>query len=73
MFRGRLDNVEVIDTSAVPKDKYLCVCGASRFKWIATNGTIKLGGFVPDDYEYECLGCGKKHTEKQIKEFFGRF
>ena len=62
--------VEVVDTSAKPKTEYVCVCGARRFKWVATHGMIKPGGFKPDEYIYECLGCGKKVEEKQIKAFF---
>ena len=62
--------VEVVNTGSTPKTEYICSCGARRFKWVATNGMIKSGGFRPDEYVYKCLGCGKEVTDKQIKAFF---
>ena len=76
MFRGNstesIADTPITDTSAVVKTEYLCSCGAKRFKWIATNGVIRVGGFKPEEYEYECLGCGKRHDEQMIRVFFKR-
>lgn len=74
MFRGNtsetLEAVPVQNVSATPKTDYLCSCGAKRFKWVATMGTIRVGGFKADQYEYECLGCGRKHTDETIRAYF---
>ncbi len=51
---------------------FVCSCGASRFKWVATNGRVRVGGFQPEDYVYECLGCTKQHTDTDVKAFFAR-
>ncbi len=61
-----------VEAGAVNKSVYLCSCGARRFQWVATNGTIVVGGFKPDEYQYKCLGCGRVHSEQDVKKFFGR-
>ena len=65
--------IPVHDTSVKPKIEYLCSCGATRFKWVVTEGVIRAGGFKPETYTYECLGCGRRHTEEDIKKYFGKF
>jgi hypothetical protein len=52
------------------KEKFICSCGASRFKWLSTEGTIVSGGFKADEYRYSCLGCGHEYTEKEVKAYF---
>jgi hypothetical protein len=78
MFRSNnssdlLGPFEPTVVSNAPKIKYTCTCGCTRFKWDATNGEIRSGGFIPDEYVYVCLGCGKKIEEEQVKKYFGRF
>lgn len=60
------------DTSAKPKLEFVCTCGATRFTWKTTNGRITVGGFQPEDYTYQCIGCGKEWTDLQVKEFFAK-
>jgi hypothetical protein len=67
----RLNPTEVIDTSAKVRLVFVCPkCGGTRFKWVATTGSIKAGGFVPDEYTYACLGCEKTYTEADYKRYF---
>lgn len=73
-FKGNttesLGNIVPTVTSPTPKTVLVCTCGATKFKWVATIGVVKAGGFVPDAYEYECVGCGKKYNEASVRKFF---
>jgi hypothetical protein len=74
MFRGNMTEAmgesKPFISESPHKEFYTCSCGAKRFKWESTNGQITVGGFNADEYVYACLGCGRKHTEKDIKAFF---
>jgi hypothetical protein len=65
-----LGNVTPSDVGVINKTEFICACGARRFKWIATYGMIKAGGFRPDEYVYQCLGCGREHSSAAVKAFF---
>ncbi len=74
MFKGNAaestGDITPVMSQMPHKEVYVCTCGARRFKWEATIGTIGVGGFIADEYTYLCLGCGRKHSDKDIKAFF---
>lgn len=76
MFRGNMSEamgqIEPVVTSPTPKMEYKCTCGAVKFRWLATVGRLISGGFQPEEYIYECVGCGRKVTEQQVKDYFAR-
>jgi DNA-directed RNA polymerase subunit RPC12/RpoP len=68
---GSMQPTEFVSVGAPVKMEFVCSkCGGTRFRWVATEGKIKAGGFVPDAYLYACLGCGKEYSEADYKKFF---
>lgn len=66
------ENIPVVDTSSRrSKEHFICECGATKFKWLATIGTLGAGGFKPHEYQYKCLGCGHVYSDREVRQYFG--